>query len=163
MAMHSMSAFQQRRQALFAAMPENSIAMVASGEEKIRNRDVEYDFRASSDFYYLTGFSEPNVILVLQKQAGETSHLFLRPKDHEQEIWQGRRLGVEAAPNALKIHRAWSIDDFGEQMAELIENIDTLLFSFAELGEWQGWANEWIQSQKTKSKRGVRGPWRVQD
>lgn len=58
----------ERRQALAEKLPDNSVVWVASGEEKIRNRDVEYDFRPTSDFYYLTGFSEPDAVLVLKNK-----------------------------------------------------------------------------------------------
>ncbi len=156
--------FIERRQTLFDQLPDHSVAFVAAGEEQIRNRDVEYPFRPSSDFFYLTGFTEPDSVLVLLK-FGELRqvHLFLRPKDEAQEIWQGRRLGVDAAASFLKIDQAWSIDDFEEQMNELVEGAVHLVFSFAELAHWSDWVSGWIGAQKAKARKGVQAPSRLQD
>lgn len=156
--------YAQRREAVLQQMPENSLAFVASGEEHIRNRDVEYPFRADSDFYYLTGFEEPESVLVLLKAQSKTrSVLFLRPKDEEQEIWQGRRLGVENAEQALKVDEAFSIEEFDTEMPQLVEGMETLLFSFAQLGDWSGDLSQWIQSQKAKARRGVVAPTKMMD
>lgn len=156
--------FIERRQAVFDQLPEPSVAFVASGEEQIRNRDVEYPFRPSSDFFYLTGFSEPDSVLVLVKTAEICqTHLFLRPKDKEQEIWQGRRLGVEAAAARLKIDQAWSIDEFDEQMNELVEGTEHLVFSFAELAHWSDWVSGWVGAQKAKARKGVQAPSQLLD
>lgn len=166
--MTEMTLFQARRNALLKKLPENSVAFIASGEEKIRNRDVEYEFRAESDFYYLTGFSEPDAVLMLIKHAASSekaqqSVLFLRPKDEEQEIWQGRRLGVEKAPETLNIDQAWPIDDFEEQVPELIEGMNSLFFTFGQLSEWMDLASNWIHAQKVKARKGVQAPTQLQD
>ncbi|MDG4813339.1 Xaa-Pro aminopeptidase [Hydrogenovibrio sp. 3SP14C1] len=163
-----MTLFQERRNALFKKMPENSVAFIASGEEKIRNRDVEYEFRAESDFYYLTGFTEPDAVLMLIKCSGaskatQQSILFLRPKDEAQEIWQGRRLGVDKAPETLNIDQAWSIDDFEDQVADLIAGVDSLFFTFAQLSEWSDLASSWIQAQKAKARQGIQAPTQIHD
>lgn len=156
--------FIERRQTLFDQLQDHSVAFVAAGEEQIRNRDVEYPFRPASDFFYLTGFAEPDSVLVLVK-SGELrqTHLFLRPKDEAQEIWQGRRLGVEVAASFLKIDQAWSIDDFEEQMNELVEGAVHLVFSFAELAHWSDWVSGWIGAQKAKARKGVQAPSQLQD
>src|SRR5258706_8551687 len=77
---------------------------------KVRNNDSEYRFRPESDFWWLTGFGEPeSALLVLPPLAGAgpaRSILFMRDKDHEREIWSGRRLGVAAAPAALRVDEA---------------------------------------------------------
>lgn len=156
--MMTLDIYQQRRQNLLEALPENGMALIASGDEKIRNRDVEYAFRASSDFYYLTGFDEPEAVLVLMKGKGQKSHLFLRPKDIEQETWQGRRLGVDAAAAALGIDHAWSIADFENTLNELVEGVSQLYFSFAELAHWAPLAESWINVQKAKARKGVEAP-----
>ncbi|WP_317616025.1 Xaa-Pro aminopeptidase [Hydrogenovibrio crunogenus] len=163
-----MTLFQARRKALLEKLPDNSVAFIASGEEKIRNRDVEYEFRAESDFYYLTGFAEPDAVLMLIKRTNSSdvtqqSMLFLRPKDEEQEIWQGRRLGVDKAPETLNIDQAWSIDDFEEQVPELMEGMSSLFFTFAQLSEWSELASSWIQAQKAKARKGIQAPTQLQD
>lgn len=165
--MNSMTLFQERRNFLWEKLPENSVAFIASGEEKIRNRDVEYEFRAESDFYYLTGFTEPDAILMLIKcdtsAAKPKTVLFLRPKDEEQEIWQGRRLGVDKAPEFLNIDQAWSIESFEDQASELLTGVDSIFFTFTQLSEWSDLASGWIQAQKAKARKGVQAPTQIQD
>lgn len=150
--------YQLRRQKLLDALPEKGMALIASGREKIRNRDVEYPFRVQSDFDYLTGFREPEAVLVLVKGRAESSHLFLRPKDIEQETWQGKRLGVDAAAKTLSIDHAWSRDDFETTLSELVEGVEQLFFSFAELADWAPLAQTWIDAQKAKARKGVKAP-----
>lgn len=158
-----MTPFQLRRQKLLNALPEKSIVLVASGGEKIRNRDVEYPFRVESDFYYLSGFQEPESILLLIKKEAVSSHVFLRSKDKEKEIWNGRRLGVEAAPDTLKVDYAWDNGFLDEKLSELIENIDSVYFSFARLSEWTPHLDSWIQKQKAKSRKGISAPFQFYD
>lgn len=166
--MNSMTIFQERRNTLLKKLPENSVAFIASGEEKIRNRDVEYEFRAESDFYYLTGFAEPDAILMLIKydsvsESRPKTVLFLRPKDEEQETWQGRRLGVDKAPDSLNIDQAWPIEEFEEQASELLTGLESLFFTFTQLSEWSDLASDWIQAQKAKARKGVQAPTQLQD
>ncbi len=146
----------QRREKLFSQMKKNSLALITSGEEQIRNRDVEYPFRASSDFFYLTGFTEPDSILVLLKKEGkQQTIIFVRPKDKKQEIWQGKRLGVKKAINTLAVDQAFSIDEFDEKMIELIEGVKNIYISFTQLSHWSENISEWIGSQKSKARQGV--------
>ena len=82
--------------AQMAAQAPNSIAIIPTAPERQRNRDSDFLFRHDSYFYYLTGFTEPNAWLVLTSDGH--SSLFCQPKDLEREIWDGIRLGPEAAP-----------------------------------------------------------------
>ncbi len=91
-----------------------------SGDEKIRNGDSAFRFRPSSDFYYLTGFREPEAALVLAPRGEERAVLFLRPKDREQEIWSGKRLGVDAAPEVLGIDAAYPFEELWERLPKLL-------------------------------------------
>ena len=79
---------------------DGAAAVFFSGAEKTRNADSTYRFRPESDFYYLTGFREPDAALVLLPRGETRTVLFLRPKDRDAEIWTGRRLGLDAAPEA---------------------------------------------------------------
>ncbi|WP_040728349.1 aminopeptidase P N-terminal domain-containing protein [Thiomicrorhabdus sp. Kp2] len=155
--------YQQNRERLLEKMPNNSVAIIASGEEQIRNRDVEFPFRAESDFFYLTGFTEPDSVLFLVKQEATQSVLFLRPKDPEQETWQGRRLGVDAACNALLTDQAWSIDELEEQAVVLLENIENIYLSFSHLNQWSELLNSWITSLKQKVRKGISAPSNISD
>jgi Xaa-Pro aminopeptidase len=117
----------ERRRRLLAQMEAGSIAVVATAAQHLRNGDNEYPFRPDSDFHYLTGFGEPNAVLVLCKgrEQGEQL-LFLQPRNREQETWTGRRLGVERAPAALGVDAAHSIDEFDTELPKLLRGRDPL-------------------------------------
>ncbi|KUJ73107.1 Xaa-Pro aminopeptidase [Thiomicrospira sp. WB1] len=150
-------------------MPENGMVVVTSGAEVIRNRDVEYHFRPQSDFFYLTGFEEPEACLVMTKrcdEAGQTktmTGLFLRSKDPEKETWEGKRLGVDMAPNRLKIDQAWSNDQFESVMPTHMAGMETLWFSFDQLGHWLPRLQPMIESLKAQGRKGVTAPSRLED
>ena len=94
-----MSAFAKRRAAVLERLGDGMM-IVPAATHALRNNDTEYEYRQSSDFFYLTGFTEPEAVLVLAPQAEtERVTLFLRPRDRALEIWNGKRLGVEAAPH----------------------------------------------------------------
>ena len=91
--------FTERRQKVFAQMQPNSALLLFSEIEKRRNNDCDFPFRQDSYFWYLTGFNEPNAALLLIKtEEAEKAVVFLRPRDPLLETWNGRRLGVERAP-----------------------------------------------------------------
>ena len=103
--------FITRRKKVFAQMQDNSAFIIFTETEKRRNNDCNYHFRPDSYFWYLTGFAEPESALLLIKRDGEyESTIFLRKKDREKEIWTGRRLGVEAAPEILKVDAAFELN-----------------------------------------------------
>ncbi|WP_028117756.1 Xaa-Pro aminopeptidase [Ferrimonas senticii] len=115
------------RQQLLAQMPDNSVALVYGHSEVTRSNDTEYRFRQDSDLFYLTGFNEPDCVLLLRKGQSPESILFLRPRDELMEIWHGRRLGVERAPAALGIDAAYSIDDIATELPKLLNGAEVLL------------------------------------
>ena len=96
----------QRRARLAAQLGPRAVALIPTAVEQPRNRDNGFAFRADSYFYYLTGFTEPQALLVLTSEGHST--LFCAPKDLEREIWDGYRLGPEAAPAALGVDAAHS-------------------------------------------------------
>lgn len=92
--------YADRRARLAASLPENGIAILASSDTKYRSGAVFYEFHQESNFFYLTGFSEPESVTVIQKVGSSNEyvfHLFLRPKDARAEQWDGARSGEEAA------------------------------------------------------------------
>src|SRR5260370_14560144 len=114
-----MSAFAQRRAAVLEELGDG-VMIVPAAEHALRNNDTEYEFRQSSDLYYLTGFTEPEAVLVLAPARPEEVTLFLRPSDRALETWNGRRLGVEAAPAALGIEPAEPIGELSSKLGELM-------------------------------------------
>lgn len=128
--------FTERRQRVLAKMNPNSALLLFSEIEKRRNNDCDFPFRQDSYFWYLTGFNEPNAALLLVKnEQAEKAIVFLRPRDPLMETWNGRRLGVERAPQKLNVDEAYSIDDFKTILPKNLENT-TALYYLPELHPW---------------------------
>lgn len=119
--------FSGRRKALFELLKDNSAAIVFAAREQTRSNDTEYHFRQNSYFHYLTGFNEPDAVLLLIKKQGETQTvLFNRDKDELMEIWHGRRLGQVAALKAFEIDSALSNLSLVEELPALINGCEHL-------------------------------------
>lgn len=120
--------FLRRRQALLAKMAPASAAVIFAAPEVTRSNDSEYPYRQNSDFWYFTGFNEPEAVLVLIKSDENHHHsvLFNRVRDLTAEIWFGRRLGQDAAPEALSVDRALPYGDIGEQLPQLLNGLDVV-------------------------------------
>jgi len=127
---------------------ENACALVPTGPLRIRNHDSEHRFRPASDFWYLTGFREPDAVLLLTPHGEARSVLFLNEKDREAETWTGRRLGTAAAPAALGIERAFALGELWTRLPELVAGHERMVFGFglepafdarllAAAAEWQ--------------------------
>ncbi|XWY19364.1 Xaa-Pro aminopeptidase [Bisgaard Taxon 45] len=128
--------FAKRRQRVFEQMQENSVLIVFSEIEKRRSNDCAYPFRQDSYFWYLTGFNEPNSVLILAKHGQTTeSSIFVRPSDPLRETWDGRRLGVSNAAKKLQLDRAFSIDDFQTELPKILAK-NTALYHVQALHPW---------------------------
>src|SRR6218665_865433 len=122
------SLYAQRRARLAAQLGQGGIAIIPTAPERPRNRDNDFAFRHDSYFYYLTGFTEPGAALVLAHDGQST--LFCQPKDPEREIWDGYRLGPEAAPAALGVDAAHPITEFDARLPRLLENSRCVWYPF---------------------------------
>ena len=128
--------FWERRTRVFAQMQPNSALLLFSEIEKRRNNDCTYPFRQDSYFWYLTGFNEPNAALLLLKtEQAEKAIIFLRPRDQLLETWNGRRLGVEHAPQQLNVNEAYSIEEFATVLPKILKNL-TALYYVPEIHTW---------------------------
>ena len=128
--------FGERRTRVFAQMKPNSALLLFSEIEKRRNNDCTYPFRQDSYFWYLTGFNEPNAALLLLKtEQAEKAIIFLRPRDPLLETWNGRRLGVERAPQQLNVNEAYSIEEFATILPKILKNL-TALYHVPEIHTW---------------------------
>ena len=118
----------RRRQTLLAKMKPGSAALIFAAPETTRSNDSEYPYRQSSDFWYFTGFNEPEAVLVLIKSDDTHNHsvLFNRVRDLTAEIWFGRRLGQDAAPEKLSVDRALAFSEINEQLAQLLNGLDVV-------------------------------------
>lgn len=122
--------FAQRRAKVFEQMQDDSLFLVFSDIERRRNDGCDYPFRQDSYFWYLTGFNEPNSALLLRKQQGEQQAIiFVRLSDKLLEIWNGRRLGVDNAPQTLLVDAAYAIDEFVPQFKNLAQKQTVLYYA----------------------------------
>ncbi len=137
----------RRRRALMRTMGDNAIAVIPAARTAMRNRDSNYPYRADSNLLYLSGFDEPEALMVLvpNRKAGQYI-MFCRERDPLQETWHGRRLGVEDAPAALNADDAFPISDIDDILPGLLENKQSV---FHTLGKDQafdaqllGWLNK---------------------
>lgn len=116
--MISTSEYQKRRQQLAMRLPAGSVAFIPAASECLRNGDAHYRFRQDSDFYYLTGFNEPDaVLLVIAGQQGE-SILFNRARNFAEEQWTGTRLGQTDACERLGVHEAYPMTELKTRLPE---------------------------------------------
>ncbi|SES89564.1 Xaa-Pro aminopeptidase [Thorsellia anophelis] len=122
------SEFQARRQKLAERMVNGSAIVIFSAKEVVRNSDSHYLFRQDSDFWYLTGFDEPDSVFIMIKSNEQLSHtiIFNRERDLEAEIWNGKRLGQEEAISALRVDRSFKIEELKKQLPLLLNGLDTI-------------------------------------
>src|SRR5678816_725232 len=109
-------------------MEPNSVAIIPSAREATRSNDTHYRFRQDSDFLYLTGFEEPEAIAVIKSNAETRYTLFVRPRDPEREIWDGRRAGVDGARSEFGAEESFPIAEFESKLAEVLDGADVLYY-----------------------------------
>lgn len=111
-------------------MDQNSIAIIPSARETPRSNDTHYRFRQDSDFLYLTGFDEPDSIAVIAPGREQKYTLFVRPRDPAQEIWVGRRAGVEGAKSDYGADEAFPVAEFEEKLLDILDGAKVLYYRF---------------------------------
>lgn len=154
-----MTMFQNHREKFLAQLAErHAAALVFSGEAPTRNHDCEYIFRPHSDFYYLTGFREPSAALLLLPHGEGTAEsprtvLFLRESDPAMETWHGRRLGVDAAAEALGVDVAMPIDEVWDELMVLLRGYKSVV---SETGLDEG-RDAQLMGVLNRLRRSVRG------
>jgi len=136
------------------------IAVIPTAPERVRNRDSHYPYRFDSHFYYLTGFTEPQAVLVL---ASGKSVLFCRSRNPEREIWDGFRYGPEAARERFGFDAAHPIDDLDKEMERLLENQPALYYPMGADAEWDARAMRWLNAVRARVRAGIAAPERVHD
>ncbi|WP_043319488.1 Xaa-Pro aminopeptidase [Microbulbifer sp. HZ11] len=143
----SKAEYARRRQRLLDAMPENSVAIVPSAREQLRSRDTYFPFRQDSDFLYLSGFDEPESLLVLApgREQGETL-LFCRERDEEKEMWDGPRLGPERAAAHCGLSDAFPIGDLDDILPGLLEGKDFICFTMGRFPQLDRRLQSYLQT-----------------
>jgi Xaa-Pro aminopeptidase len=151
--------FARRRRALMAQMEPDSIAIVPAAGERIRNRDVDYPFRQDSDFYYLSGFPEPDAVLVLLpgRAHGEVV-VFCRERDPELELWNGYRAGPEGACERFGADDAFPIGDIDDILPGLIEGRERVYYSMGRNPDFDRRVMLWVNTIRAKVRAGAHPP-----
>ena len=157
--MISQAEFSRRRKQLMRMMGKDSIAIIPTTSEQVRNRDAEYPFRADSDFYYLTGFNEPDAVAVLipGRKHGEYL-LFCRERDPTMETWNGPRAGTGGAVAEYGADDAFPIADIDEILPGLMEDREQVFYTMGARPEFDKSVMEWVNRIRQGSRRGARTP-----
>jgi len=146
----------ERRARVAAQLGQDGIAVIPTAAEQQRNRDSSFPYRHDSYFYYLTGFTEPNAWLVITGDGKST--LFCAPKDLEREIWDGYRLGPEAAPAAIGVDAAHSVDELNTLLPRLLENRDAVWYPFAIHEGLESRVAGWLSQVRARVRYGALCP-----
>ena len=155
--------YSKRRKDLMRSM-ESGVAVIPTSQVQSRNGDVEYQYRPDSDFYYLTGFSEPDAVAVLcpERKAGEYI-LFCREKDPDKELWYGRRAGLTGAVEKYGADDAFPIEDLDDILPRLLEDQPKIYASLGRYSDFDSKVMQWMNEVKLRSRRGIHAPHEMVD
>ncbi len=153
---HPADLYARRRARLAAQLGPGGIALFPTAPERPRNRDNDHAYRHDSYFYYLSGFAEPNAWLVITAEGHTT--LFCQPKDATREIWDGIRLGPQAAPMALGVDAALPVSELASQLPKLLENRQTVWTPFATHAGLETQLEGWLQQVRARVRFGALCP-----
>ena len=151
--------FKRRRQQLMELMETDSIAIVTAAPERTRNRDVLYPYRQDSDFQYLTGFPEPEAVMVLIPGRDQGQYLlFCRERDPEREIWDGYRAGPEGSHDKYGVDDAFPIDDIDEILPGLLEDKARVYYAMGKDTEFDQHLMGWVNGIRAQARTGATPP-----
>jgi len=151
--------FARRRKKLMDIVDCGGIAIQPTAPERIRNRDVYYPFRSDSDFHYLTGFPEPEAVMVLVPNRPQGEYiLFCREKDPEAETWHGRRAGLEGACDLYGADDAFPISDLDDILPGLLENKERIYYTMGRYQDFDQRLVGWLNRVTSKGRAGVHAP-----
>lgn len=155
----SKSEMARRRKNLMALMEPNSIAIIPAALEQLRSRDTEHPFRQDSDFYYLSGFAEPEAVLVLVpgRRHGQFV-MFCRERDPTVEMWNGYRAGPEGVCEKFAADDAFPIGDIDDILPGLIEGRDRVYYSMGRSADFDRQIMDWVNSIRSKESSGAVPP-----
>ncbi|MBA6413529.1 Xaa-Pro aminopeptidase [Parahaliea sp. F7430] len=156
--------YARRRKRLMALMEPNSIAIIPSAKEQVRSRDTEYPFRQDSDFYYLSGFVEPQSVLVLipEREHGEFV-MFCREREPQQELWNGRRYGPQGVCEHFAADDAFPIGDIDDILPGLIEGRERVYYSMGRSASFDQQVMTWVNHIRARASTGAVPPGELTD
>jgi len=160
----SQEIYARRRAELVNQIGVNDIVIVPTSPVKMRNGDVEYQFRADSDFYYLSGFEEPEAVLVISpsRQRGKYV-LFCRESDALREMWDGRRVGLEGAMELYGADDSFPIEDIGDILPGMMEEKEKVFTTVGRYPDFDAQLLGWMNKIKEDSRRGKHAPYEFVD
>lgn len=151
-----------RRRKLLSLLGDG-IAVLPTAPEKVRNRDAHHPYRFDSYFWYLTGFPEPESVLVLIGGANPQSILFCREKNQEREIWDGYRYGPHGACEAFGFDAAYPMEELDKQLPELLADRGALWYSLGHDVAWDARVTGALNAVRAQSRAGKRAPREIRD
>jgi len=151
--------FKKRRAALMKQVGKSNIAIIASAPQRTRNRDVHYPFRQDSDFFYLTGFNEPDALAVFipGREQGEYI-LFCREFDQKKALWEGAHAGLEGATKHYEADDSFPITDLDDILPGMLENKGKVFYPMGKDSELDHKLLEWITHIRKQSRSGITAP-----
>jgi Xaa-Pro aminopeptidase len=151
------------RRKRLATQLKTGLILLPTANETPRNADSDYAFRWNSDFYYLTGFREPEAVLAILQGKKPKHILFCREKNPEREIWDGFRFGPAFAAETFRFDEAYPIDELDKRVPELMAGIETIHTPIGVSTQWDQSVTRWINAVRAKAKSGVSAPAGVRD
>ena len=159
--------YRERRQRLMQQLRAHGggVAIVPTAPEVMRNRDSDYPYRFDSYFYYLTGFTEPEAVLVLIAGAdgAQRSVLFCRPKHEEREIWDGFRFGPAAAKDAFGMDETHAIENLDSILPDMLANHALVAAPLADSGNIDRQIRRWMRTVRAQGRAGIGVPAQLLD
>lgn len=153
-----------RREALFLALPENSLAMIAAAPMQYRSNDVEWPYRQDSYFYYLTGFEEAHAVAFFLKRKGTQKYILLcQEKDPKAEQWTGERVGPQKACTEYGANEAYAISELETRLSEYITGASSVFWPIGERGAFDKKLFAAIARKRRASRSGIEFPHQFQD
>jgi Xaa-Pro aminopeptidase len=151
--------FSRRRKKLMDMMGDESVAIIPTAPVYIRNRDVEFPFRPESDFYYLTGYPEPEAVAVLipDRHHGEFV-LFCRERDEKMETWNGRRAGLEGACEKYGANDAFPIEDMDDILPGILEERERMYYTMGNDSVFDQRVLGWVNQVRKQVRTGINAP-----
>jgi len=151
--------YARRRAALMAQMLPNSLAILPAAPVQMRNTDVEQLYRQNSDFQYLTGFGEPEALLVLLPARAQGQYLlFCRKRDPARELWDGKRAGLEGAVRDFGADEAFAIDDIDPLLPQLMQGCERVYCAIGHQAQFDSRLFDWVKQIRSQTRQGAHPP-----
>ncbi len=162
--MISQDEYQVRRVHLANQLKANSVVVLSSAPSLIRNQDCYYQFRQNSDFFYLSGFDEPEAKLVIAKESDRVAYyLFCRPSCYQEELWEGMRAGLDGAKATYLADEAFDIATFDEVILQYLAKAQTVYYNIGKDADVDSKISSWFSALSKRTREGLSPPQQIED